>query len=86
MNKIRKMIEAYEKHPTYVRISVTGYGIIYFENDIPSIHGTQITGWRSREVLETSIACDRMTLVYKLPDYAKPNVWYRNGKEIASYA
>lgn len=82
MNKIRKEIEAYEKHPTYVRISVSGYGIIYFKNDTPCMQGKRITEWRAHELLGTPLSCNRITLVNNLPDYAQPNKWYRNGKEI----
>lgn len=79
-NNIHRQIEQYEKHPTYARVSITDFGIIYLVNDTPHIQGTTITGWRAHELIETSWRYNRIKLVYKLPDYAEPNVWYRNGQ------
>jgi hypothetical protein len=83
MNKIRKQIEAYEKHPSYVRVTVTGVGTIYFKNDTPIIQGTRITEWRAHEMMECPpLACNRITHIDKLPSYADTNKWYKNEKEI----
>lgn len=86
MSKIRRQIEAYEKHPTYVRLTITGFGSVYFKNDMPIFNGPTIVGWRAHEMMEESIACNRITFINKLPEYAKTNIWYKNGKEIAKYA